>query len=44
MHEEMRNTHRILVRNPEGKIRLERPSRRWNNNIKNNFGKWGVRV
>jgi hypothetical protein len=31
---EKRNAHRILVRKPEGKRPLERPRRRWVNNIK----------
>jgi hypothetical protein len=30
----MRNTYKILVGKPEGKKSLERPRRRWENNIK----------
>jgi hypothetical protein len=32
--EERRNTYRVLVGKPEGKIPLERPRHRWENNIK----------
>jgi hypothetical protein len=31
---EKRNAYMILVGNPEGKRRLERPTRRWVSNIK----------
>jgi hypothetical protein len=31
---ERRNTYRIFVRKPEGKISLGRPRRRWEDNIK----------
>ena len=34
MHRERRNVYRILVENPEGKRPLERPKRRWEDNIK----------
>jgi hypothetical protein len=34
---EKRNAYRILVRKPEGKIPLGRPSRRWVDNIKMNL-------
>jgi hypothetical protein len=30
----VRNAHKILVRNPEGKRPFERPARRWESNIK----------
>jgi hypothetical protein len=33
-HGEKRNAYRILVRKPEEKRRLGRPSRRWEHNIK----------
>jgi len=33
--------HRVLVRIPEGKRPLGRPSRRWKDNIKRIFKKWG---
>jgi hypothetical protein len=33
MHREMRNTYRTLVGKPEGKRQLERPGRRWEDNI-----------
>jgi hypothetical protein len=32
---EKRNAYRIMVGNPEGKIPLGRPRRRWVDNIKN---------
>jgi hypothetical protein len=32
--EENRNAYRILVENPEGRRPLERPRRRWMDNIK----------
>jgi hypothetical protein len=32
--EEKRNAYRLLVREPEGKRQLERPRRRWVDNIK----------
>jgi hypothetical protein len=37
------NAYRILVRNPEGKRPLERPRRRWVDNIKINLKEvgWG---
>jgi hypothetical protein len=31
---EKRNSHRVLVRKPEGKRLLERPRHRWETNIK----------
>jgi hypothetical protein len=36
-NEETRNTHRVLVRKPEGKRPLGRPRRRWGDNIKMNL-------
>jgi hypothetical protein len=33
-YEEERGVHRVLVGKPEGKRALERPRRRWENNIK----------
>jgi hypothetical protein len=36
-----RETYRILVRNPEGKILLGRPRRRWENNIKMDLREMG---
>jgi hypothetical protein len=39
--EEKRNTYMLLVRNPEGKRPLERPRRRWVNNIRMNLGEVG---
>jgi hypothetical protein len=41
---EMRNAYKILVGKPEGKTRLGRTSRRWEDNIKWIFGKYGRRV
>jgi hypothetical protein len=38
---ETRNAYRILVGNPEGKIPLERPRRRWVDNIKMDLGEIG---
>jgi hypothetical protein len=32
--EEKKYVHRLLVENPEGKIQLTRPRRRWIDNIK----------
>ena len=34
---EGRGVHRVLVRKPEGKRPLERPRRRWEDNIRMNF-------
>jgi len=31
---EMKNAHRVLVRRPEGKRLLARPSHKWENNIR----------
>jgi hypothetical protein len=41
--EEKRNAYRLLVRKPEGKRPLERPRRRWVDNIRLDFGEegWG---
>jgi hypothetical protein len=39
---EMRNTYKILVVNFEGKRPLERPRRRWEDNIKTNLRKIGM--
>jgi hypothetical protein len=36
--EEMRNAYNILVRKPEGKTPLERPKRRWEDNIRMDLG------
>jgi hypothetical protein len=36
--QDKRSAYRILVEKPEGKIPLERPSRRWEDNIKMNLG------
>jgi hypothetical protein len=40
---EERNTCRLVVGNPEGKIALGRPKRRWVNNVKMDLGviEWG---
>jgi len=38
---EDRGVHRVLVGQPEGKRPLERPRRRWENNIKMNFQEVG---
>jgi hypothetical protein len=40
---EKRNAYRLLVRNPEGKRPLERPTRRWVDNIRMDLGEvgWG---
>jgi hypothetical protein len=40
---EKRNAYRLLVGNPEGKRPLERPRRRWVDNIKMDLGevRWG---
>jgi hypothetical protein len=38
---ETRNAYRILARKPEGKRPLERPRRRWVDNIKVNLGETG---
>jgi hypothetical protein len=39
---ESRGVYRVLVGKPEGKIPLGRPRRRWDDNIKWIFRKWGV--
>jgi hypothetical protein len=38
-----RNTYRLLVGNPEGKIPLGRPRRRWMDNVRMDLGEvgWG---
>jgi hypothetical protein len=38
---EKRNAYRIFVGNPEGKRPLERPRRRWVDNIKRNLSERG---
>jgi hypothetical protein len=38
---ERRGVYRVLVRKPEGKRPLERPKRRWENNIKMDLQKVG---
>jgi hypothetical protein len=38
---EKRNEYRFLLRNPEEKRPLGRPSRRWEDNIESNFTKIG---
>ena len=38
---EVRDVHRVLVGKPEGKRPLERPRRRWDDNIKMNFQEVG---
>jgi hypothetical protein len=40
---EKRNAYRLLVGNPEGKISLGRPRRRWVDNIRMDLGevRWG---
>jgi hypothetical protein len=40
--EEKRNAYRLLVGKPEGKTPLERPRRRWANNIKMDLRERGV--
>jgi hypothetical protein len=40
----MRNAYKILVGKPEGKRPLGRPRRRWEDNIKMDLRKIGVRV
>ena len=37
---EVRGVHRVLVGKPEGKRPVERPRRRWEDNIKWIFRKW----
>ena len=37
---EERGVHRVLVGKPEGKRRLGRPRRRWEDNIKMDLQKW----
>jgi hypothetical protein len=37
-HGEVRNTYKVLVRNPEGKRPLGRPRRRWEDNIRMELG------
>jgi hypothetical protein len=39
---EKRNAYRILVGKPEGKRPLGRPKRRWEDNIKMDFGEIGL--
>jgi hypothetical protein len=39
---EGRGVYRVLVGKPEGKIRLGRPSRRWEDNIKLNLRETGI--
>jgi hypothetical protein len=39
--EEERGVHRVLVRKSEGKSPLERPRRRWEDNIKINLQEFG---
>ena len=41
---ERRGVYRVLVGKPEGKRQLGRPRRRWEDNIKIDFQKWGVGV
>ena len=38
--EKGRGVHKVLVGKPEGKRPLERPRRRWEDNIKMDFRKW----
>jgi hypothetical protein len=38
---EERSVYRVLVRKPEGKIPLERPRHRWEDNIKMNLQEMG---
>jgi hypothetical protein len=38
---EMRNAYRLLLGKPEGKMPLERPRRRWVDNIKMDLGEVG---
>jgi len=38
---EMRNSYKILVENPEEKRSLERPRRRWKDNIRMDLRKMG---
>jgi hypothetical protein len=38
---EKRNAYRLLVGKPEGKRRLERPRRRWEDNIRMDLGEFG---
>jgi hypothetical protein len=42
---ERRGLYRVLVRTPEGKRPIERPRRRWVDNIKTDFEviDWGIR-
>jgi hypothetical protein len=35
---EMEREYRVLVEKPEGRSPLERPRRRWDNNVKIDFG------
>jgi hypothetical protein len=37
-----RGAYRVLVERPEGKRPLERPRRRWENNIKTDLGEIGI--
>jgi hypothetical protein len=39
---EGRNVYRVLVGGPEGKRPLERPRRRWEDNIKMDLGEIGI--
>jgi hypothetical protein len=41
---EKRNVHRLFVRKPEGKRPLERPRRKWINNIKMDLLEIGLGV
>ena len=40
--EQSRNAYRVLVGKPEGKRRLGRPRRRWEDNIKMDLSRWVV--
>jgi hypothetical protein len=42
MHGEVRGVDWVLVGRPEGKRTLERPRRRWEDNIKMHFRKTGI--
>jgi hypothetical protein len=36
-HAEMRNAYKVMNRKPDGKTQVERPRRRWDDNIKANL-------
>jgi hypothetical protein len=40
--EDRRGTHKVLVGRPEGKRQLERPRRRWEDDIKNGYSRSGI--